>query len=56
MKPEQWQQVIDINLTGVFYCSQVSSSQPVTISGTMPAFRVIHAHTLSLSLSLSHTH
>lgn len=22
MKPEQWQSVIDINLSGVFYCSQ----------------------------------
>jgi 3-oxoacyl-[acyl-carrier protein] reductase len=22
MKPEQWQEVIDINLTGVFYCCQ----------------------------------
>lgn len=22
MKPEQWQQVIDINLSGVFYCTQ----------------------------------
>ena len=21
MKPEQWQQVIDVNLSGVFYCS-----------------------------------
>ena len=23
MKPEQWQEVIDTNLTGVFYCTQV---------------------------------
>ncbi len=23
MKPEQWQDVIDTNLTGVFYCTQV---------------------------------
>jgi 3-oxoacyl-[acyl-carrier protein] reductase len=22
MKPEQWQSVIDINLSGVFYCTQ----------------------------------
>lgn len=22
MKPEQWQAVIDVNLTGVFYCAQ----------------------------------
>ena len=22
MKPEQWQEVIDTNLTGVFYCTQ----------------------------------
>ncbi len=22
MKPEQWQEVIDTNLTGVFYCCQ----------------------------------
>ena len=22
MKPEQWQDVIDVNLSGVFYCSQ----------------------------------
>jgi 3-oxoacyl-[acyl-carrier protein] reductase len=22
MKPEQWQEVIDVNLTGVFYCTQ----------------------------------
>ena len=22
MKPEQWQQVIDVNLSGVFYCTQ----------------------------------
>lgn len=25
MKPEQWQQVIDTNLTGVFYATQVQS-------------------------------
>ncbi|CAM9310358.1 unnamed protein product [Discosporangium mesarthrocarpum] len=25
MKPEQWQQVIDLNLSGVFYCSQAVS-------------------------------
>jgi 3-oxoacyl-[acyl-carrier protein] reductase len=23
MKPEQWQEVIDVNLSGVFYCAQV---------------------------------
>lgn len=23
MKPEQWQDVIDTDLTGVFYCTQV---------------------------------
>ena len=23
MKPEQWQDVIDVNLSGVFYCTQV---------------------------------
>ena len=22
MKPEQWQEVIDVNLSGVFYCTQ----------------------------------
>ena len=26
MKPEQWQEVIDTNLTGVFYCCQASGS------------------------------
>eukprot|EP00192_Tetraselmis_astigmatica_P013435 CAMPEP_0117668570 /NCGR_PEP_ID=MMETSP0804-20121206/11625_1 /TAXON_ID=1074897 /ORGANISM="Tetraselmis astigmatica, Strain CCMP880" /LENGTH=328 /DNA_ID=CAMNT_0005476481 /DNA_START=102 /DNA_END=1088 /DNA_ORIENTATION=- len=25
MKPEQWQQVIDVNLTGVFYCAQAAA-------------------------------
>lgn len=25
MTPEQWQQVIDVNLTGVFYCSKIVS-------------------------------
>ena len=25
MKPEQWQDVIDTNLTGVFYCTQVGA-------------------------------
>ncbi len=25
MTPEQWQQVIDVNLTGVFYCTQIIS-------------------------------
>ena len=28
MKPEQWQAVIDTNLTGVFYAIQVSSRAP----------------------------
>lgn len=27
MTPEQWQQVIDVNLTGVFYCTKVVASQ-----------------------------
>ena len=26
MKPEQWQEVIDTNLTGVFYCTQARSA------------------------------
>ena len=25
MKPEQWQDVIDVNLSGVFYCTQASA-------------------------------
>eukprot|EP00873_Tetraselmis_striata_P034806 jgi/Tetstr1/455070/TSEL_041924.t1 len=25
MKPDQWQQVIDVNLTGVFYCAQAAA-------------------------------
>lgn len=25
MKPEQWQEVIDVNLSGVFYCTQVGA-------------------------------
>lgn len=28
MKPEQWQEVIDINLTGVFYATQVRFCRP----------------------------
>ena len=27
MSPEQWQQVIDVNLTGVFYCTKVVAAQ-----------------------------
>lgn len=29
MKPEQWQQVIDINLSGVFYASQEFIKQAI---------------------------
>ena len=29
MKPEQWQEVIDTNLTGVFYCTQARSGRDV---------------------------
>eukprot|EP00953_Heterococcus_sp_UTEX-ZZ885_P035264 18212-Heterococcus_DN1.PRE.1 len=28
MKPQQWQDVIDLNLSGVFYCSQAVSAAP----------------------------
>lgn len=28
MKPTQWQEVIDLNLTGVFMCTQVSPGPP----------------------------
>ena len=30
MKPEQWQEVIDVNLSGVFYASQVGDRLCVT--------------------------
>lgn len=31
MKPEQWQAVIDVNLTGVFYCSQANALPKVFV-------------------------
>ncbi|MFA5541007.1 MAG: beta-ketoacyl-ACP reductase [Bacteroidales bacterium] len=30
MTPEQWQQVIDVNLTGVFYCTKIISEYMLT--------------------------
>ena len=33
MKPEQWQDVIDVNLSGVFYASQVGAGLCVTSKG-----------------------
>lgn len=29
MKPEQWQEVVDTNLTGVFYCTQEALKVPL---------------------------
>jgi NAD(P)-dependent dehydrogenase (short-subunit alcohol dehydrogenase family) len=29
MKKQQWQDVIDLNLTGVFLCTQVSHFHPI---------------------------
>jgi NAD(P)-dependent dehydrogenase (short-subunit alcohol dehydrogenase family) len=33
MKPAQWQDVIDLNLTGVFLCTQVS--KPVSLAACL---------------------
>ena len=36
MKPEQWQAVIDTNLTGVFYATQVCSKCPILTRMRLP--------------------
>ena len=43
MKPEQWQQVIDTNLTGVFYATQVHS-RPILRLGLRLGLRVSEFH------------
>lgn len=39
MKPEQWQEVIDVNLSGVFYCTQVRLAVEDPTAGSIEAQR-----------------
>jgi 3-oxoacyl-[acyl-carrier protein] reductase len=48
MKPEQWQEVIDTNLTGVFYCTQACTHPPRPAHGNADAGMCTHALQLVL--------
>ena len=39
MKPEQWQEVIDTNLTGVFYCTQARGGAAARLRHALPLTR-----------------
>jgi len=48
MKPEQWQSVIDTNLSAVFYASQVSHAPPQY--QYIPCSGLVSTHTMRLSM------